>query len=79
MATERHFQQLQRHAVHGDGVEHIAQCAGQYADSGSGAAGGEDSRRDGTGQSYFDPLAFRSITDVRYGNSGLNTCEDRGS
>jgi hypothetical protein len=26
----------------------------------------------GPGQSYFDPLAFRPITDVRYGNSGLN-------
>ena len=30
------------------------------------------------GQSYFDPLAFRSITDVRYGNSGLNTLRGPG-
>jgi hypothetical protein len=32
----------------------------------------------GPGQSYFDPLAFRSITDVRYGNSGLNTLRGPG-
>jgi hypothetical protein len=34
----------------------------------------------GTGprQSWFDPLAFRSITDVRYGNSGLNTLRGPG-
>jgi len=32
----------------------------------------------GPGQSYFDPLAFRSVTDVRYGNSGLNTLRGPG-
>jgi hypothetical protein len=32
----------------------------------------------GPGQSWFDPLAFRSITDVRYGNSGINTLRGPG-
>jgi hypothetical protein len=32
----------------------------------------------GPGQSWFDPLAFRSITDVRYGNSGLNILRGPG-
>jgi hypothetical protein len=32
----------------------------------------------GPGQSYFDPLAFRSVTDVRYGTSGLNTLRGPG-
>jgi hypothetical protein len=32
----------------------------------------------GPGQSYFDPLAFRSVTDVRYGNSGLNILRGPG-
>jgi hypothetical protein len=32
----------------------------------------------GPGQSYFDPLAFRSVTDVRYGNVGLNTLRGPG-
>ena len=32
----------------------------------------------GPGQSYFDPLAFRSITDVRYGNVGLNSLRGPG-
>jgi len=32
----------------------------------------------GPGQSYFDPLAFRSVTDVHYGNSGLNTLRGPG-
>lgn len=32
----------------------------------------------GPGQSYFDPLAFRSVTDVRYGNTGLNTLRGPG-
>jgi hypothetical protein len=32
----------------------------------------------GPGQPYFDPLAFRSVTDVRYGNSGLNTLRGPG-
>ena len=32
----------------------------------------------GPGQSYFDPLAFRSVTEVRYGNSGLNTLRGPG-
>ncbi len=32
----------------------------------------------GPGQSYFDPLAFSSVTDVRYGNSGLNTLRGPG-
>ena len=32
----------------------------------------------GRGQSYFDPLAFRSVTDVRYGNSGLNMLRGPG-
>lgn len=32
----------------------------------------------GPGQSWFDPLAFRSVTDVRYGNSGLNTLRGPG-
>jgi hypothetical protein len=32
----------------------------------------------GPGQPYFDPLAFRSVTDVRYGNTGLNTLRGPG-
>jgi hypothetical protein len=32
----------------------------------------------GPGQSYFDPLAFRSVTDVRYGSSGLNILRGPG-
>jgi hypothetical protein len=32
----------------------------------------------GPGQPYFDPLAFRSITDVRYGNTGLNMLRGPG-
>ncbi len=32
----------------------------------------------GPGQSYFDPLAFRSVTEVRYGSSGLNTLRGPG-
>jgi carboxypeptidase family protein/TonB-dependent receptor-like protein len=32
----------------------------------------------GPGQSYFDPLAFRSVTDVRYGNVGLNSLRGPG-
>jgi hypothetical protein len=32
----------------------------------------------GPGQSYFDPLAFRSVTDVRYGNVGLNSVRGPG-
>jgi hypothetical protein len=32
----------------------------------------------GPGQSYFDPLAFRSVTDVRYGTSGLNILRGPG-
>ena len=32
----------------------------------------------GPGQSYFDPLAFRSVTDVRYGNVGLNNLRGPG-
>ena len=32
----------------------------------------------GPGQPYFDPLAFRSVTDVRYGNSGLNLLRGPG-
>jgi hypothetical protein len=32
----------------------------------------------GPGQSYFDPLAFRSVTDVRYGNTGLNILRGPG-
>jgi hypothetical protein len=32
----------------------------------------------GPGQSYFDPLAFRSVTEVRYGNSGLNMLRGPG-
>ena len=32
----------------------------------------------GPGQSYFDPLAFRSVTDVRYGNTELNTLRGPG-
>ena len=32
----------------------------------------------GPGQPYFDPLAFRSVTDVRYGNTGLNSLRGPG-
>ena len=32
----------------------------------------------GPGQSYFDPLAFRSVTDVRYGNRELNILRGPG-
>lgn len=32
----------------------------------------------GPGQSYFDPLAFRPVTDVRYGNTGLNILRGPG-
>jgi hypothetical protein len=32
----------------------------------------------GPGQSYFDPLAFRPVTDVRYGSSGLNILRGPG-
>ena len=32
----------------------------------------------GPGQSYFDPLAFRSVTEVRYGTSGLNVLRGPG-
>jgi hypothetical protein len=32
----------------------------------------------GPGQSYFDPLAFRPITAVRYGNTGLNILRGPG-
>jgi hypothetical protein len=32
----------------------------------------------GPGQPYFDPLAFRPVTDVRYGNSGLNILRGPG-
>jgi hypothetical protein len=32
----------------------------------------------GPGQSYFDPLAFRPITDVRYGNTGLRNLRGPG-
>lgn len=32
----------------------------------------------GPGQSYFDPLAFRSVTGVRYGNTGLNILRGPG-
>jgi hypothetical protein len=32
----------------------------------------------GPGQSYFDPLAFRSVTGVRYGTSGLNILRGPG-
>lgn len=32
----------------------------------------------GPGQSYFDPLAFRSVTEVRYGNTGLNILRGPG-
>ncbi len=32
----------------------------------------------GPGQPYFDPLAFRSVTDVRYGNSGLSLLRGPG-
>jgi len=27
----------------------------------------------GAGQSYFDPLAFRAVTDARFGNAGYNS------
>jgi hypothetical protein len=33
----------------------------------------------GPGQSYFDPLAFRPVTDVRYGNSGLGILRGPGA
>jgi hypothetical protein len=32
----------------------------------------------GPGQSYFDPLAFRPVTEVRYGNSGLRNLRGPG-
>lgn len=32
----------------------------------------------GPGQSYFDPLAFRSVTEPRYGTSGLNILRGPG-
>jgi hypothetical protein len=32
----------------------------------------------GPGQSYFDPLAFAPVTDVRFGNSGLNILRGPG-
>jgi hypothetical protein len=32
----------------------------------------------GPGQSYFDPLAFRPVTDVRYGNVGLRNLRGPG-
>lgn len=32
----------------------------------------------GRGQSYFDPLAFRPVTEVRFGNAGFNTLRGPG-
>jgi hypothetical protein len=32
----------------------------------------------GPGQSWFDPLAFRAVTEPRFGNAGLNTLRGPG-
>jgi hypothetical protein len=32
----------------------------------------------GRGQSYFDPLAFRPVTEARFGNAGFNTLRGPG-
>ena len=32
----------------------------------------------GVGSPYFDPLAFRAVTDVRFGNVGRNTVRGPG-
>jgi hypothetical protein len=32
----------------------------------------------GVGSAYFDPLAFRAVTDVRFGNVGRNTVRGPG-
>ena len=69
----------ERHAVHGRHLGNVRERAGQYPDRRSGARatvailGGH-----GVGQPYFDPLAFKPVTDVRFGNSGRNILRGPG-
>ena len=63
---------------HRRNLRHLGERAWQHADGGPGEARGGDPGRAWRRQPYFDPLAFRAVTDVRFGNIGRNIMRGPG-